>query len=137
MCYQPSSRLNPDLMIGVTGSRDGHPRVRLWMTTMVRAAGVPVLFVLGGARGVDAEAEAVCVEQNWPYAVLYADWKRYGKAAGARRNAEMVAMVASAREGVFLAFPGPKSRGTVHCMEVAMRAGLRVHRAGPITQERR
>jgi hypothetical protein len=49
-----------------------------------------------------------------------ADWNRWGKAAGPRRNSEMVALGAD----LCLAFIGPKSRGTVDCADKAAAAGI-------------
>jgi hypothetical protein len=51
-----------------------------------------------------------------------ADWATFGKAAGPRRNAVMVASGADA----VLAFPLGRSPGTRHCMRLAEKAGIRV-----------
>lgn len=71
---------------------------------------IPVEIVSGCARGVDkvgiAWANAVGLPVK-PFAVTPADWKRYGKFAGPRRNAEM-ARYADA----LLAFHDGKSPGT-------------------------
>lgn len=52
-----------------------------------------------------------------------ADWKRYGKAAGPRRNAEMVALGAH----ICLAFPDDESNGTWDCLRKAANAGIVGH----------
>jgi len=49
-----------------------------------------------------------------------ADWDRYGRAAGPRRNTAMVALGAD----VCLAFPLGASPGTRHCMRMANAAGM-------------
>jgi hypothetical protein len=94
--------------------------------------GVPILWVLGGAVGVDRQAEALCIARGWAHAVLYPLWSRYGRIeAPKRRNLDMVAMVATSRRGTFLAFPQPQSRGTYHCMAAARLVHLRLFVAAP------
>jgi hypothetical protein len=51
-----------------------------------------------------------------------AEWDLYGKSAGHRRNAVMVARGAD----VCLAFPLGESRGTRGCMKLAEKAGIQV-----------
>lgn len=51
-----------------------------------------------------------------------ADWNAHGKAAGPKRNQEMVDLGAD----LCIAFPLPDSRGTKHCMGAAERAGIPV-----------
>lgn len=58
-----------------------------------------------------------CASERHP-----AQWKQLGKAAGMARNQLMVDLGAD----VCLGFPGPSSRGTVHCMERARAAGIPV-----------
>lgn len=121
------------LRILVTGSRKWTDR------DVIRAAlldalgtyttiGQPVL-VHGGARGADALAHVewhrlMSQHPGWlaDPEVHRADWDRYGKAAGHRRNAEMVTAGAT----VCLAFPLGESRGTRGCMALAERAGIPV-----------
>jgi hypothetical protein len=52
-----------------------------------------------------------------------ADWKRYGRAAGFRRNAEMVELVGSGPH-LILAFIHNHSKGARHTYDLAMGAGL-------------
>lgn len=119
------------MRILVTGSRD-------WTDEAVIAAAIRdalgsnaverVTLVHGGARGADAIADAVwksLIQQGMnllPAKVYAADWDRYGKSAGHRRNAEMVNDGAD----VCLAFPLGESRGTRGCMRLARNARIKV-----------
>ena len=47
-------------------------------------------LIEGGAKGVDALAKAWAVSNGVPVETYKADWARYGRGAGHRRNAEMV-----------------------------------------------
>lgn len=116
----------------VTGSRDWRdPRTvrealsRAFLARPDKDAGVVVVH--GGARGADAMAgrwvrDFSCVgnpveEERHP-----ADWSRHGRAAGAIRNGEMVALGAY----ICLAFIRNNSRGATHCATWAERAGIPV-----------
>lgn len=46
-------------------------------------------IVSGNARGVDSLGEQFAKENNIPLKLFPADWNKYGRAAGMRRNAEM------------------------------------------------
>ena len=71
----------------------------------------------GGARGADAARQALGVEANRSLGQLFkADWERFGKAAGVRRNHQM------AQAGdVLVAFWDRQSPGTAHMIQ-CMRA---------------
>lgn len=79
----------------------------------------------GAARGVDtfigSEAKRILgsgvTVEKYP-----ADWDRYGKAAGFRRNHQMVDLGADE----VWAYPG-QGPGTVHCMKAAHEAGITVY----------
>lgn len=114
----------------VTGSRDWTDRKAVWLAIFseyVDAEYDSGLFtVVHGdcPTGADLHARQFyewqsryVIEERHP-----ADWDRYGKSAGPRRNQHMVDLGAD----VCLAFPLGESRGTRHCMEAARRAGIRV-----------
>lgn len=105
----------------ITGSRDGHPMVDAVLDVMYNVRR-PDLVVLGGARGVDAQAEAWCVRNCVNHIVLYAEWDRYGRhKAGKRRNGDMIeAALYSKYEPLCLGFPQPDSIGTHNCMHLAV-----------------
>lgn len=76
----------------------------------------------GGARGADTLASVEAKQWGFNVEVHPADWRSHGKAAGHRRNAEMVKLGAD----VCLAFPLGESRGTRGCMRLAEAAGIPV-----------
>lgn len=117
------------LRILVTGSRNWTDQARIAdaLDAALTACGLAVL-IHGGARGADALADDLW--RDWIQhgcsllvpEVYSADWNRFGRSAGHRRNAEMVAAGAD----VCLAFPIGESRGTRGCMRLAERAGIPV-----------
>jgi hypothetical protein len=82
--------------------------------------------VHGGARGADALVDEIARNWGWTPEVHPADWDLYGRSAGHRRNAEMVALGAD----VCLAFPLGVSSGTRGCMRLAASAGIFVANFG-------
>jgi glycerophosphoryl diester phosphodiesterase len=77
--------------------------------------------VSGTARGVDRLGEQYAQLHNIPVVRFPADWDRYGRSAGYRRNEEM-ARYADALVAVW----DGVSRGTQHMIDIARRAGLKV-----------
>ena len=51
-----------------------------------------VTIISGGATGADALGEQFAKENNLELIVVPANWEKYGRAAGPRRNAEMAEM---------------------------------------------
>ena len=96
--------------------------------------------VLGDARGADRVALAACKELGLPYRVHRADWGRYGRAAGPRRNRAMlddVALTRTADETVevwYFHWDIDKSRGTRDCVLEARRRGIIVRPGSIIGQ---
>ena len=58
--------------------------------------------------------------------VFRADWDAHGRAAGPKRNGEMVRWAAEVRPSLLVAFPAPGGRGTRDCIGQAVDAGLHV-----------
>jgi hypothetical protein len=114
----------------VTGSRD-------WPLEPVIASAIlkewlawdrpPLTLVHGGARGADRMAAAVISKQA-EHSELFlleehpALWAEYGRVAGPRRNAEMVALGAD----LVLGFVLNGSPGATGCLALAREAGLPV-----------
>ena len=86
--------------------------------------------VCGMARGADELGYRWAKTNNIPIAEFPADWKRYGKSAGNRRNAEM-----ASNADALLALWDGESRGTHHMIYVAAQNGLRVKIYKPFDKE--
>ena len=76
--------------------------------------------VSGCARGADTEGEKWADKNNIPVKKFPANWDKWGKSAGYRRNEEM----AKYADAVIL-FPGGK--GTGHMHDIAKRLGLQIY----------
>lgn len=77
--------------------------------------------VSGGAKGADALAERFAEEHNMKMIVKKAQWERYGRAAGPKRNKLIIE-----EADVVAAFPTSKSTGTRNSMQLARKAGKRM-----------
>lgn len=71
-------------------------------------------IVSGGASGADSLAQQYAQEKGILIKVYPADWKKYGRAAGAIRNKEIV----HTADYIF-AFWDQRSPGTKNCLEFA------------------
>ncbi len=80
-----------------------------------------VTIVSGGAKGADAIGEALAKEFFTNLAVYPANWDRYGRSAGYRRNYLM-----AENADVLLAFWDGESKGTKNMIEMAYKANLLV-----------
>ncbi|WP_046249557.1 DUF2493 domain-containing protein [Streptomyces sp. MBT28] len=120
----------------VTGSRDWNDERTVWQALAATVLAntdehTPAVIVHGACpRGADAHAASWAkLVQSDPQRVVTeephpADWDQYGKAAGFRRNAEMVDLGAD----ICLAFIRNGSRGASHTAGLAERAGIPVRR---------
>lgn len=80
-----------------------------------------ILIVSGAANGPDDMASIWARLNYMNYLELPAQWKKYGKAAGYRRNTKMVRIV----KYVFAAYDGT-SRGTLHTIKESKKKGHKV-----------
>ena len=88
-----------------------------------RLGGVPMRVISGAARGADSLAAGWARLRGIPCDEYPAEWERYGRSAGYRRNERMLA---EGRPHVVVAFPQGESRGTRMMMDIASRAGVAV-----------
>jgi hypothetical protein len=84
----------------------------------------PDVIVHGAATGADSLADAWAKHYDVPVKRYPADWHAHGRAAGPKRNQQMIDCE---KPDVVLAFPGGK--GTADLVRRAERAGIRVIRA--------
>lgn len=75
----------------------------------------------GAYKGADLLGERYAAERNHPIKQFPADWRRYGKSAGLKRNIEMAAYA-----DALIAFWDGQSKGTKNMIELATQAGLKV-----------
>jgi len=80
-----------------------------------------VQIVSGGARGADALGERYGYSHKCMVKVFPANWDKYGKSAGYKRNEEM-AQYADA----CIVFWDGESRGTKHMIDLATKYGLKL-----------
>ncbi|MBP3437630.1 MAG: DUF2493 domain-containing protein [Clostridia bacterium] len=76
-----------------------------------------IIIISGGATGADALGERYAAEHNFPVERYPADWERYGRVAGPKRNMQM----AKDADEVIVFWDG-KSRGTKNMIECAKKA---------------
>lgn len=105
------------MKVAIVGSREFPDRSlvkdyihKLWKELETRPT-----IISGGARGVDAWAEKIASECTLPTDIYPADWDRYGKSAGFKRNKKMV----EAADAI-VAFWDGESKGTKHTIDLAL-----------------
>ncbi|MBR4407306.1 MAG: DUF2493 domain-containing protein [Clostridia bacterium] len=80
-----------------------------------------IQIVSGGASGADALGERYAQEKGYSLIRFPADWNKYGRSAGPKRNKQM-AQYADA----LIAFWDGKSKGTQNMIDEARAVGIRV-----------
>ena len=78
-------------------------------------------IVSGAYNGADLLGERYANERDYPIKQFPADWRRYRKSAGLKRNIEMAAYA-----DALIAFWDGKSKGTKNMIDRAIQAGLKV-----------
>jgi len=78
-------------------------------------------IVSGVASGADKLGERFAFDNGYPIKQFPADWDKFGKSAGYKRNAEMAEYA-----DALIAFWDGKSKGTKHMIDLANDAKLKV-----------
>ena len=78
-------------------------------------------IVCGEARGADSLGKRYAEERGISVNSFPAEWERYGKSAGYKRNVQM-----AENSDALVAFWDGKSRGTKHMIDIAIEHGLQV-----------
>ena len=80
-----------------------------------------VVVIAGGAQGVDSLAAKWAVENTTSAPIIMpAEWDKYGKSAGYRRNEDMAAI---ANALIAIRRGGTNSRGTTHMINIMKKLG--------------
>jgi hypothetical protein len=110
----------------VCGGRDYADRRTVYNTLDAEHDGQPIsLLLAGGANGADALAVDWARFAGVKFEVFNADWEALGRAAGPRRNQQMLD---EGNPDLVLAFPG--GRGTADMVRRAKTAGVEVVNVG-------
>ena len=78
-------------------------------------------IVSGGARGSDAIGKRLAEKYGIKYTEFPADWDKYGKSAGFKRNQQIIDAC-----DMVLAFWDGQSKGTLHMINIAKEKELKV-----------
>ena len=92
-----------------------------------------VLVIDGGARGTDEFGNWAAIRLNCRIKRVFAEWFKFGRAAGPIRNRKMVAL----KPQLVLAFHNSlaTSKGTKDMVSVAMKAGISVRVCSNLSAE--
>lgn len=106
----------------VCGGREYRDRKRVYgvLDSMDKKHGFTTV-IHGGARGADQMAGEWAISRGKTVMCMPADWEKYGKAAGHKRNQRMIDVCAP---DACIAFPG--GAGTADMVARARKAGLKV-----------
>lgn len=107
----------------VCGGRNYDPlKAEAWLVEYYSDKEKPIEIIEGGASGADMGGLYFGNHSGIPVKTFKAEWNKYGKSAGFRRNQRML------EEGMpefVIAFPGGK--GTQNMINLAEKAGVEVY----------
>ena len=107
----------------IAGGRDfdDYDLVVSTMDKLLQNITEPITIVCGMARGADTLGERYAISKGYEVARFPADWGKFGKAAGYKRNEQM-----AQNADALVAFWDGSSRGTKHMIDLAHKYNLRV-----------
>lgn len=106
----------------VAGSRNFVDAERL-AEILAENVGADDTIVEGGAKGVDTMARQWAEARDIGVVEIKADWAKYGRAAGPKRNDEMTAFIAEHGGRAVFIWDG-ESKGTKQCILSARKHGI-------------
>ena len=83
-------------------------------------------IVSGGAKGADALAERYAKEKDYDMIVFIAEWDKYGKSAGYKRNVLMHESFKDFPDRMCIAFWDGVSKGTQHSFKLCEKYGTKL-----------
>lgn len=73
-----------------------------------------IIVLSGGAKGADSLGERYALLKGYDCQIIKAEWEKYGKSAGYRRNVQM-----AEKAHAVICFWDGKSKGTKHMIDIA------------------
>lgn len=117
----------------VCGSRHwtNEDAIHMYLWRLLNVRELDFEIIEGGARGADASARKAAEKLGIKVTTVNADWEKYGRSAGPRRNRQMLDML-NPDEDMVLAFHEDlsKSRGTLDTICEANRRRIPVELRG-------
>ena len=108
------------MRIIIAGGRDFKDYKRLKLVVEHNVQNLDsVEIICGEAKGADILGKQLAISKGWTVHSYPADWERYGKAAGYRRNEEM-----AKHAEALIAFWDGKSKGSANMIKLAQNKGL-------------
>lgn len=111
------------MTIAIVGSRtfNDYSLLERYMDTLCKGRDFTAV-VSGGARGADSLGARWAMERGLELIELKADWKKYGRSAGFRRNHDIINTCDEC-----VAFWDGQSHGTKHDIDLCNEQGKKVH----------
>jgi hypothetical protein len=104
----------------ITGTRNPSANIIAMLRNDIDILSTDVIIIHGGCRGVDSLADYFAHQRGIRTKIYKAEWDRYGRSAGPRRNRKMLKDHPNAE---VWAYPGPDSIGTLNCIRTAKKLG--------------
>lgn len=99
-----------------------------FITSIINSLGIEDCEVVsGGCRGADLSGERFARDHNYEIKRFLPDWKRLGRSAGIKRNAEMINYIKQFEKSIVIAFWNGESHGTKFTIEQAKKNNIPVY----------